>query len=189
MAAFGGGKALQIDAVISDEFFVGGDDAFAGFESATHPASSWIEAASQLDNHVHIGGEHGVGVFAPDDARGHPVGALACDAAVEDVRQLQAVRLGLDKNARHRAAHRAEAKDGNAEMAGRARLARVRGWSVGRRSGTVHLRHLNLPLVNAGEAKQSNNLMIPEGTSAEWSVGSGLWPSVSGQWSASPLTL
>ena len=127
MAAFGRGQALQIDAVIGDELFVGGDDAFAGFERAAHPASGGIEAAGELDDHIHIGGEHGIGVFAPDDARGHPVSALARDAAIEDVRQLEAVRLGFDEDARHRAAHRAKAEDGDAEMAGGAGLARVRG--------------------------------------------------------------
>ncbi len=121
MAAFGRGQPLQIDAVISDEFFVGGDDAFAGFKGAAHPASGGIEAAGELDDHVYIGGEHGIGVFAPDDARGHPVDALARDAAVEDVRQFETVRFGLDENARHRTADRAKTEDGDAQMARGAR--------------------------------------------------------------------
>ena len=45
MAAFGRGQALQFDAVISDEFFVGGDDALAGFKRAANPDASGIEAA------------------------------------------------------------------------------------------------------------------------------------------------
>ena len=72
MAAFGRGQALQIDAVIGDEFLVGGDDALAGFERAAHPGSGGIEAAGEFDDHVDIGGEHGVGVFAPDNARRAP---------------------------------------------------------------------------------------------------------------------
>ena len=117
MAALGSGQPLQIDAVIGNEFLVGGDDAFAGFERAAHPGSGGIETAGELDNHVDIGGEHGIGVFAPDDARGHPVDALARDPAIEDVRQLEALRLGLDENARHRAANGAKAEDRDAQMA------------------------------------------------------------------------
>ncbi len=122
MAAFGRGQPLQIDAVIGDELFVGGDDALAGFKRAAHPAAGGIEAAGELHNHVYIGGKHGVGVFAPHDARGRPVNALARHAAVEDVSQLEALRLGLDEDARHRAAHRAKAEDGDAQMGARCRV-------------------------------------------------------------------
>ncbi len=167
MAAFGRSQPLQIDAVIGDELFVGGDDAFAGFKRAAHPGSGGIEAAGELDNHIHIGGEHGIGVFAPDDARGRPVDALARHAAVEDVGQLEALRFGLDEDARHRTADRAKTEDGDAQMAGGTGLARVRGRCAERRCGSVHFRHLNLPLRCDDEAKPGNNLMIPEETSAQ----------------------
>ena len=89
MATFGRGQTLEIDAVKGDKFFVGGDDAFAGFKSAAHPASGWIETAGKLDDDIDIGGEDCVDVFAPDHARGNPIDALARDAAIEDVGELQ----------------------------------------------------------------------------------------------------
>ena len=118
VAALGRGQPLQFDAVIGDELLVGGDDALAGFERAAHPGAGGIEAAGQFHNHVHIGGKHGIGVFAPHHACGHPVHALARHAAIEDVGQFQALRLGLDENARHRAADRAKTEDGDAQRAG-----------------------------------------------------------------------
>ena len=134
MAAFGRSQPLQFDAVIGDELLVGGDDAFARVQRAAHPGSSGIEAAGEFDDHVNIGGEHGIGVFAPDDACGRPGDAFARDLAVEDVGQLKALRFGFEEDARHRTAHRSETEDGNAKMARGAGLARVRGGCVGRRS-------------------------------------------------------
>ena len=93
MAAFGRGQPLQFDAVIGDELFVGGDHAFARFERAAHPGAGGIEATGKLHNHVDIGSKHGIGVFAPNDACGSPVDALARYAAIENVGQLEALRL------------------------------------------------------------------------------------------------
>ena len=68
VSALGRGQPLEIDAVIGNELLVGGDNALAGFKSAAHPAAGWIEAAGQFHDDVDIGGEHSVGVFAPDNA-------------------------------------------------------------------------------------------------------------------------
>jgi len=73
----GRGQAFEFDAVIGNEFFVGGDYAFAGFEGAAHPNTGLIEATDQLDDHVYVGGQHGVRIFAPDYARRDPRNALA----------------------------------------------------------------------------------------------------------------
>ena len=139
MAALGRGQPLQVDAVKGNELLVGGDHAFAGFESAAHPGSGGIESAGEFDNHIDIGGEHRIGVFAPDHARRHPIDALARHAAVEDVGEFQALRLGFDENARHGTAHGAETEDGDAQRLRGARVASSR--CVKRRCGAVHFRH------------------------------------------------
>ena len=79
--------------MIGDEFLVGGDDALAGFKCTANPGAGWVETADQFNDDVDIGGKHGIGVFAPDEARGRPWNALAGDAAVEDVGQLQSLGL------------------------------------------------------------------------------------------------
>ena len=93
MAALGSGQALELDAVISDKLLVGGDHAFAGFERAPHPCPGRIESANEFHNHVYIGGENGIGVFAPATLDGVQLYALALHAAIENVRQLKPVRL------------------------------------------------------------------------------------------------
>ena len=143
MAAPGRGQPLQFNALVCDELLIGGNDAFAGFQRAARPGAGGIEAADQLHNHIHVGGKHGIGFFAPDDARGHPVHALARHAAIEYVGQLEALRPCFDEDARHRAADRAKTEDGDAQMAGGVGL----GGNVERRCGTVHSRHLNFPSI------------------------------------------
>jgi len=58
--------------VIGNEFFVGGDNAFAGFKGAADPDAGRIEAAGEFDDDIDIGGEHGIGVLAPHDVGGRP---------------------------------------------------------------------------------------------------------------------
>ena len=169
MAAFGRGQPLQLDAVIGNEFFVGGDEAFARFQCTARPGSGGIEAADELHNHVHIRGQHGIGIFAPDDARGRPVHTLARHAAIEDVGQLETSRLRLDEDPRHRAAHRAKAEDGDAQMARGAGFARLHGRSFKRRCGTVRFRHRTFLCYGFYEAKARSTLMIPDGASNRWS--------------------
>ena len=139
MAALGRGQPLQVDAVKGNEFFVGGDNAFAGFKSAAHPGSRGIESAGQLDDHIDIGGENRIGVFAPDHACRRPVNTLARHAAVEDVGKLEALRIRFDEDARHRTAHRAKTENGDAQRLRGARVAS--GRCVKRRCGAVHFRH------------------------------------------------
>ena len=134
MAAFGRSQSLQIDSMIGDELFIRGDDAFARFECAAHPASSGIEAAGEFHDHVHIRSQHGIGIFAPNDARGRPGYPLARNFAVENVSQLEALRFGFDEDARHGTAHGSKAKDSDAKMACGAGFGRGRGRCVGRRN-------------------------------------------------------
>ena len=54
MAALCRCNAFEIDAVKGNEFLVGGDNAFPGFESAAHPDSGRIQSASEFhDRHRH----------------------------------------------------------------------------------------------------------------------------------------
>ena len=94
-----------------DEFFVAGDGGFPGFESAAHPGARGFEAADQLDDDVDVGVEDFVEVLGPDDGGGDPVGFFAGHAAVEDVRELEAVGFQVAENAGDGAAHGAESQD------------------------------------------------------------------------------
>jgi hypothetical protein len=114
----GRGQPLELDAMIGDQLFIGRYDAFARFERAPHPAAGRVEAAGQLDDHIHIaGGQQRIGVFGPGHARGNPVGALAHDATIEDMGQFQTRGLRFDQNSCHRSAHRSETEEGNAQGA------------------------------------------------------------------------
>ena len=115
MAAMGGGQALQFHTVEGDQFLVGGDYALACFERAPHPGAHGIQAAYEFHNHVRIGAEHRIDVLAPDDGRGGPVHPLSRHAAIEDMGQFQAIRLGVGQDPRHRTAYRAETEDGDSQ--------------------------------------------------------------------------
>ena len=145
MAALGRGQPLQFDAVVGDELFVGGDNALARFERAAHPGAGRIETAGQLHHHIHIGGQHGIGVFAPDHACGHPVHALPRHAAIET--WVSSRPCGLDST-RMRATELPTVPKPKMAMRKGAptRGLRACGRNVERRCGTVRFRHLNFPL-------------------------------------------
>ena len=111
--AFGAGEAIELDAVFGDELFVAGDGGFAGFESAAHPGACGFEAAHQLDDDVDVGVEDFVEVLGPDHGGGDPGGLFAGHAAVEDMRELEAVGLQVAENARDGAADGAESQEGD----------------------------------------------------------------------------
>ena len=100
MSAFGRREALEIDAVIGNELLVGGNNALASFKSAAHPAAGRIEATGEFNDDVDVRGEHGVGVFAPDNALGHPGNTLAGHAAIVDMGEFQTLGLGFNQNSR-----------------------------------------------------------------------------------------
>lgn len=93
VSAFGGGEALEFDALKGDELFIGGNDTFAGLKGVAHPVSSGVEATGEFDDDIDIGGEDGIGVFSPSDACGHPGDAFAGDTAIEDVGEFQSLRF------------------------------------------------------------------------------------------------
>ena len=102
------GQPQQLAAVVCDELFVGRDDRAPGLESAAHPRTGGVASADELDDDVGVRREHRLDVVGPHDVGRHPVGALAGDVAVEDVREADAGRRPLGEDLRHRAAHRAK---------------------------------------------------------------------------------
>jgi hypothetical protein len=88
---------------------------FAGVESCTHPFARRIEAADQLNNRVHVGSKHGIGIFAPHHVRGRPIHTLARHVPIEDVRQFEPFWLRFHQNTRDRTAYRPEAEKRDAQ--------------------------------------------------------------------------
>ena len=77
VSAAGRGQPLQLDAMKGDQLLVGRDHALAGLERARTQPPAGSRPAGQLHHHIHIRGQHGIGVLAPDHAGGNPV-QLAC---------------------------------------------------------------------------------------------------------------
>ena len=108
--AFLASQSEKLGAVQRDELLVGGDDGLAGLQGAAHQLLGGVEAADQLGDNVHVGRvENVVEAFRPLRVRWSPGDALAGDAAVADVGQLQLRNFALTEQAAHRRADSAEA--------------------------------------------------------------------------------
>ena len=93
VAAFGRGQALKIDAVIGDEFLVGGDDALAGFKCAAHPVPAGSRPPTNSTMTSTSEASTASASSLQTTACGRPRNTLAGDAAVVDVGQFQSLGL------------------------------------------------------------------------------------------------
>ena len=139
--AFGRGQPLQFHAVKGNQLLVGRDHALARFQRPAYPISRRLKTARQFHHHVHIRGQHSVGVFAPHHARWNPVHTLALYAAVEDMRQRQALGLLLHQDARRRTAHRSKPEDRNPQRPASPLFQRCLGSQLDQTSGNLSLTH------------------------------------------------
>ena len=99
------------------ELLVGRDDAGALLQGPAHPAASRIDPADDFDHRIRLRREEFVHILGPCHRRRDPAGALACDAAVEDVRELESIGelRTFSQNAGDRPAHGAKAEQRDAK--------------------------------------------------------------------------
>ncbi len=154
VSAPGRGQPLQLDAVNGDQFLVGGDHALARAERLAYPAARRIKPAGQLHHHIHVGGQHSIGVLAPHHARRNPIRVPARHAADVYMGQFEAIGPGLDQNSRHRTRHRSKTKQSDAQRT--PHQGRLRGKLL-RRCGNIQLGHGQFLL---GIDKSCDNPMI-----------------------------
>ena len=73
-----------------------------------------MQPADELDDHVDVARQHVVDVVGPPDRGRHPVDALAGDAAIEDVHQLDARHVTVAENLRDGLPHGSEPEQAHA---------------------------------------------------------------------------
>ena len=108
------GQVAELRAVMGDELLVGGHDRLAGQQCRTHPLVGRMQPADELDDDVHVARQHVVDVLGPLDRGRNPVDALAGDAPVENVHELDAGHMPLAENLRDGLAHGAEPEQADA---------------------------------------------------------------------------
>ena len=106
---------LKLDAVKRDQLLVRGHHALATLKRPAHPAARRVQATCQFHNHVRVRAQHRIGVFTPGHARRNPVRLLSRHPAIEDMGQLQTLRLRLHQDPRHRTPYRSKTKERNAQ--------------------------------------------------------------------------
>jgi hypothetical protein len=100
----------ELRAVVRHQLLVRRDDGLASEERTPHPFVGRVQSAHQLDHDVDTGRQDIVRRLGPTDRRRHPVDTLACDIAVEDVREPNVRHLAAAQDARDRLPDGAEAK-------------------------------------------------------------------------------